>query len=136
MEGLTIPQPQDDPEDEASDTSGGDNCRAEQPQRRRAPIASEEDCLRVLSTLGGLVALGTFSTAQANTIRSIYTAILQHHQRQQAGPARLVVNEQELARQLRNNPELATLLEPLLTEQQIENLVRSGRDADESDDIA
>jgi hypothetical protein len=114
MDEIAIPQPQDDPADEASGRSGGESRRAEQPQRRRPRMMSAADCIAVLSQRVGLVTLRVISTAQANTIRGACTAILQHHERQQHGPARTVVNEKDLAGRLRKNPGLAKLLEPLL----------------------
>jgi hypothetical protein len=133
MDELSIPQPSDDSAGERSRRSGRENHRAKQPRRGRPRIASEEDCLAVLSQLGSQVALGLLSTAQANTIRASYSVVLQHHQRQQSGPARTLVNEQELAKQLRKKPELANLLEPLLTKEQIEMLLRGDMDAEDAD---
>jgi hypothetical protein len=136
MDELSIPDSSDDSADEASGRSGGESCRAEQPQRRRPRIMSAADCIAVLSQLVSLVTLKVISTGQANTIKGACTAILQHHERQQNAPARTVVNEKDLAAQLRKNSELATLLEPLLTDEQIEILVRDGMDADDSDESA
>ena len=136
MEGLSIPEPQDDPAGKASRRSGGKQRRAEDPQQHRAPIASVEDCLAVLTRLGGLVTLGLLGTAEANTIRSTYTEILKYHERQQSGPSRTVVNEKEVAKLLRTHPEYAKLFEPLLSTEQIEELVRGGRDAGDSDAAA
>ena len=136
MDGLSIPERQDDPAGQASRRSGGDKCRGENPQRGRARIASVEECLRVLSQLGSLATLGMLSTAQANTIRSTYTAILQYHERQQSGPTRTITNEKGLAELLRKQPELATLLEPLLSDEQIQMLVRGGKDAGDVDESA
>jgi hypothetical protein len=133
MDELSIPQSLDDSAGDGSRRSGRENHRAEQPRRGRWRIASEMDCLAVLSQLGRQVALGLLSTAQANTIRGAYSTILQHYQRQQSGPARTVVNEQELAKQLRKNPGLANVLEPLLTREQIEMFLRGDMDADDMD---
>jgi hypothetical protein len=136
MEGLSIPEPQEDPAGKASRRSGGKQRRAENPRQGRAPIASVEDCLAMLSRLPNLVTLGLLSTARANTIRSTCTAILQHHERQQSGPSRTVVNEKDLAKLLRTHPEYAKLFEPLLTDEQIEMFVRGGKDAGNSDESA
>ena len=136
MDELSIPEPQDDPEGKASRRSGGKKPRADNPRQGRAPIASVEDCLAVLTRLGGLVTLGLLGTAEANTIRSTYTEILKYHERQQSGPSRTVVNEKEVAKLLRTHPEYAKLFEPLLSTEQIEELVRGGRDAGDSDAAA
>ncbi len=137
MDGLsTIPEPQDDPAGKASRRPGGKQRRTESPQQHRARISSAEDCLAILSRLPSLVTLGLLSTAQANTIRSSCTAILQYHERQQSGPSRTVVNEQDVAKLLQKHPEFASLFETLLTDEQIERLVRGGKDAGDCDDAA
>ena len=90
----------------------------------------------MLSRLPSLVTLELLSTAQANTIRSTCTAILQHHERQQSGPSRTVVNEKDVAKLLQKHPEYAKLFEPLLTTEQIETLMRGGKDAGDADEAA
>ena len=132
----TIPEPQDDPAGKASRRPGGKKPRADNPRQGRAPIASVDDCLAMLSRLPSLVTLGLLSTAQANTIRSPCTAILQHHERQQSGPSRTVVNEKDLAKLFRTHPEYAKLFEPVLTDEQIAMLVRGGKDAGDADEAA
>jgi hypothetical protein len=134
MDELSIPQQSDDSAGKGSRRSGGENHRAEQPRRGRPRIASEENCLAALTQLGSLATLGMLTTAQVNAIRGIYSTLLQYHQRQQSGPARTVGNEQELVRQLRKNPELANLLEPLLTKEQIEMLLRGDMDTEAAEE--
>jgi hypothetical protein len=136
MDGLSVPEPQDDPAGKASRRSGSKKDRSERPEKARAPIASAEDCLAALSKLVSLVALGILSTAQANAIRSTYTAILQYHERHQSGPSRTIADEKDLAKLLRKHPELAKLLEPLLSDEQIEILLRGGKDAADADESA
>jgi hypothetical protein len=132
----TIPEPQDDPAGKASRRPGGKKRRADNPRQGRAAIASAEDCLAMLSRLPSLVTLGMISTATANTIRSTCTAILQYYGRQQSGPSRTVVNEKDVAKLLRTHPEYAKLFEHLLTDEQIEILVRGGKDDGDADEAA
>jgi hypothetical protein len=132
----TIPEPQDDPAGKASRRAGGKQRRAENPQQERRPIASAQDCLAMLSRLPSLVTLGLIGTAQANSIRSSCTAILQYHERQQSGPSRTVVNEPAVAKLLQKHPEFGSLFEALLSDEQIERLVRGGKDAGDCDDAA
>ena len=75
-------------------------------------------------------------TAEANTIRSTYTEILKYHERQQSGPSRTVVNEKDVGKLLQKHPEFGKLFEPLLTVEQIERLVRGGKDAGDCDEAA
>jgi hypothetical protein len=70
-------------------------------------------------------------TAQANTIRATYSTLLQSHDRHEKVPARTIDNE--LVRQLRKNPRLANLVEPFLTKDQIEMVLRGDIDAEDED---
>ena len=90
----------------------------------------------MLSQLGPLMTIGMIRTTQANTLRTIYTTILQFHERQQSGPSRTITNEKGLAELLRKQPELATLLEPLLSDEQIRDALRGGKDAGDVDESA
>ncbi len=135
MDELSIPE-QDDPAGKASRRPGGKQRGAENPRQGRAPIASAEDRLAVLSRLGSLVTLGLLSTAQANTIRSTYTEILKYHERQQSGPSRTVVDEKDVGKLLRKHPEYAKVFEPLLTDEQIEMLMRGGKDDGDANEAA
>ncbi len=132
----TIPEPPDDPAGKASRRPGGKQRRGDNPRQSRAAFSSAEECLAILSRLPSLVTLGLLSTAQANTIRSSCTAILQYHERQQSGPSRTVVNEKDLAKLLQKHPEYGKLFEPLLTDEQIELLVGGGKEAGDSDEAA
>jgi hypothetical protein len=133
MDGLSIPERQDDPDDKSRRSDGGKR-RAEDPQRRRPRILSVEDCLAALSQLPALTTMGMLTTTRVNTIRSVYTTILQYHERQQSGPSRTITNEKGLAELLREQPQLASLLEPVLTDEQIEMFVRGGKDADHAEE--
>ena len=89
-----------------------------------------------MSRLGALLTMGLISTSHANTLRGIYSEILKYHERQQSGPSKTVANEKDLAKVLRKHPELATLLEPMLTNEQIESFMRGGNDAGNDDAAA
>jgi hypothetical protein len=84
-----------------------------------------------LSRLPGLVALGVLPPAQANTIRATYSTLLQSHDRHEKVPARTIDNE--LVRHLRKNPRLANLVEPFLTKDQIEMVLRGDIDPENED---
>jgi hypothetical protein len=75
-----------------------------------------------------MVALGMLSTAKANTIRGTYTAILQHHRQKQAPADRGGANDDALAEMLSRHPELANLLEPLLSAEQIASILGRAKD--------
>ena len=135
MDELSISEP-DDPDNKSSRRSGGKKRRSEKPQQARAPIASVDDCLAMLSKLPGLVTLGLISTAQANAIRGSCAEILRHFERQQSGPSQPVLNIKDVATLLRERPEFAKLFEHLLTDEQVDILLRGGKDAGNDDAAA
>ena len=98
----------------------GDGTRGHRQSRsaRKPPIPSEEQCLQALTQLAGLVALGLLKPAQANTIRGTYRDILQHH-KSKAKEAEKGLSNADVLGLLRKHPEILSLLEPLLTEEQI-----------------
>jgi len=99
---------------------------------RQSHIAGEEECLAALSRLPALVALRMLTTAQANTIRATYTAMLQHHRQQRTKSDHCAgADNDALIAQLVRNPELANLLEPLLSKEQIAAIMaRAGNGSD------
>jgi hypothetical protein len=50
-------------------------------------VASAEQCLRALTQLPGLVAMGMLTPAQANSMRATFATILQHYQKPQPMPS-------------------------------------------------
>ena len=101
-------------------------------ERQRGPdaIPSEIDCLRAIAKLSGLVALKVLSPTQTNAIRGNYESLLRYHRQSQASQSSQISDDRVLAI-LRESPELLSLLEPLLTEEQIALI---GRNVKESDD--
>ena len=75
-----------------------------------------------------MVALGMLSTAQANTIRGSYTAILQHYRQKETSADRGGVADGALVDMLSRHPELANLLEPLLSAEQIASILAQAKE--------
>lgn len=119
---LPAPAPRDDERrPEAAKHSQAD-ARAQQAQGPRR-VVSEEDCLLALGSLPALIAMGLLKTAHANSIRGVYTAILQHY-RQRENPAdRDGVTDEGLIDMLTRHPEYANYLEPLLSAELIATLM-------------
>jgi hypothetical protein len=74
--------------------------------------------------------MGLLTTAQANSIRGSVSEVLRYHERQGSGPSR-TVDDQKLANLLRKCPEAGSVLEPLLSKEQIEMMLRGDGDADD-----
>jgi hypothetical protein len=136
-EPLCLPNPETpnsspgDPHinEEQSQTSSGSNPRAGQRQthtrQHSGRTLSPDECLAALGALPGAVALGLLSTARANSMRGAYAEILRWH-----GQARVQRDEGGLTDDAvlalaRSNPEVLSMLEPFLTDAQIE-LVTGG----------
>ena len=117
--GRNDPANDDPRRDDAGDCHEEARTHRSQGAGRRRPVASEEDCLAALSSLPGLVALGLLSTSQANAIRGVYTAMLQHHRQSRMKNERGGVVDDALVDMLARHPELANLLEPILSAEQI-----------------
>jgi hypothetical protein len=96
---------------------------------RRDAIPSEEDCLRAIAKLPGLVALKILSPSQANSIRANYESLLRHHYQSQASRPSQISDDRVLAI-LCESPELLSLLEPLLTDEQIALIGRNVKESD------
>ena len=126
-EGESAP----DPPDSAQQKSGP----RQKPNRRRkatAQIFDVDDCLRALSQLAGLLAMRIIRPAEANAMRAIYSDIVRHLvQRAQLGRTTEQPDDQEMIETLRRNPGLFTIFEPLLTDAQIQMVLR---DPDETHD--
>lgn len=107
--------------------TGEDAGNGRKRRNGRANVASVEDCLRALTQLPGLLLMGMLTPAQANSMRATFATILQHHQKAQStpipGPATA-----DVVQAVRNNPDLAAVLEPLLTDEQLESLMKEARD--------
>jgi hypothetical protein len=72
--------------------------------------------------------MGMLSTQRANTIRGIYQTILSYHQRSAAHADRTVLTEEYLRQIREESPRALNLLEPLLTDEQLEWLMSGEAD--------
>ena len=94
----------------------------------KQPIESAEDCLAALGRLPALNMLGVLSEKQINAFKGVYSTMLQYYQRQQATPRSANLEEAGILEALRRNPMLANLLEPVLSQEQIDSLMAQARD--------
>lgn len=107
-----------------------EEAHAHRPQgaEKKRHVASEEECLAALSGLPAMVAFGLLSTAKANTIRGAYAAILQHYRQKQNPADRGGMPDDAMIDMLSRHPELANLLEPLLSAEQIASILARAKD--------
>ena len=75
--------------------------------------------------------MGLLTTAQGNAIRGVYSTILQHHDRTRAGREQTQIDDADVMAMLRDNPSLLSMLEPLLTDEQIAAIMEDSRGDDD-----
>ena len=119
MESLPAPQEVDGPGRQQKSGS-------RQGQSRRKPgVPSVDECLVALGALPKLVALGLLSPAQANSARSTYQVILNHHYKQGATQGSRGADKSDLQEALKNSPHLANYFVGLLSDEEIEEILAS-----------
>jgi hypothetical protein len=96
--------------------------------RAKSRVATEHDCLAALSQLPALMTFGLVDVKLANAFKGIYATILQHYQRKTANSEKPTLDRPGLLDMLRKHPDLANMLEPMLSKEQIEALMQQGQD--------
>ena len=91
----------------------------QQSGTKKQSVPDADACLVALGQLPGLVAMGILTTAQANSMRGVYSTILQQHQRTRATRDQAQLDDANVMTILRDNPAMLSMLAPLLTDEQI-----------------
>lgn len=116
--------------------------QGDQQQRRRGRpggrprnrLLTVEELLLNLAQLAGAVAMGIFSPAQANTIKSVYAELLRHQTRPgERGATGQRLAPAALAELVRRDPQVADLIAPLLDEDQLAVLMRAAAERDDGE---
>ena len=119
-----------------SDETRSDHQRKRRDKTNRSSrqaIASDEDCLNALSKMPGLVAMGVLTTAQANSIRGVYSTILGYHQKARNARSVQTLDNDNVLEILRQNPEMISMVESLLTDEQVEMLMNDATDGEDEE---
>lgn len=137
MTTLLLPGPDDDdPDDsnEPTDEPSEDRSRSRGSRgssgprgsrhRRQSSILSEIECLKQLQDLSGLVAIGVMAPSRANTIRANLKETLTYHRRNQSSPDGQKLPDADVLKLARENPEYLSMLEPFLTDEQLDIVMR------------
>jgi hypothetical protein len=131
---IAVPEP-----DPANDHHAGDHHahrRGNERQRGRKAdrhhtnrlVYSRSQCLELLSQLPGMVKIGYLSPSEASAIERILKTILAEHRHAQHPQAASAPAPPDLLKLIRENPELQAWFEPLLSDADLEELMR---DSDE-----
>jgi hypothetical protein len=126
---CTAPSPADEPKNESQRDAGRNRDDAHSNRSERSEIPSCEDCLQAIAALPGLVAMRFLTSAQANSIRATYVAILHYHDRNRQGHSAQLADD-DVLKLWRDQPQLIDLLQPFLTQAQLDLLMREARDDD------
>lgn len=123
----------DGDDDDSQDADGGAE-ESEHPKqnssRRPGTIPDVQACLAALAALAGAVALGYLKAAQANAIRAMYTEILRHHQKNESRSDRKGLADADVAELMRKDPKVFSIMEPFLTDEQIDLVMKNAKDGD------
>jgi hypothetical protein len=114
--------------DDTGEQTGGK--RPNRKQQRKTPdIPSEEECLGAIAQVARLAAMGLLKPAQANAIRGSFREILMYHQRK-AKESEQGISNVDVLDVFQQDPKLLSLLEPLLSQEQIDMILKSGGGGD------
>jgi hypothetical protein len=126
MSTEIIPAPTPDGEGNHDPGNSGDSNREGARRASEKSIPSREDCLKAMGAMPGLVGMRILKPAQANSIRAIYDSILDQHDRVRPGQSAPLADD-DLLQLWRDQPHLIDLLEPLLSQEQLEMIMRKVR---------
>lgn len=127
---LTGPGTPNKDDDDARGADQGNHGQGTGRRRSSKPsIPSHDDCLKALGQLPGMIVMGILTPSQGNAIRSCYQEIIKSYQQQTPNTKPKIDNSYVLDL-LQKDPQLLNLLEPLLTHDQIDLIMR-GNDREE-----
>ncbi len=117
-----------------ADDSSNERGSASRPRGRQCvPIPSVDELLRQLIQLNGAVALGAISSKEANVIQKNVKTVLdvqmRRASRDDTGPS-----QEALAELCRNDPRMLNVIEPFLTDSQM-NLIMSEVTDDQDESV-
>ncbi len=92
-------------------------------------VPSREKCKRAIGSLPGLVAMKVLTPSQSNAIRAAYETLLKEHDKSQYGQ-QAQLSDEDVMNIYRMEPKLVSLIEPLLTTDQV-NMVMTGGNVEE-----
>lgn len=106
------------------------NGQAEDPRESQGAgkpsrhIPTREECLAALAKLPGLIAMKVLSPGAANAIRASYETLLKEYGKAPNGPSGHFSDEDVMS-MFRSHPEMLSLIESLLTQDQIDMVIKS-----------
>ncbi len=126
LELVGLPSPTEEP---TSGEADHDPRRSATGQSRQRRIRSVEECHHALDQLPGMVAMGVIAPAQANAIRGALRDVIAVHQRNAGASPMAATIDRDMLERLRHDPQMMNMMAPLLTPDQIAELMGSTTDA-------
>jgi hypothetical protein len=130
MPHSMIPGPGAEPEKagqeqfhDSQDAGTGPDGRQQRRTAGTSDIPSENDCLRAIIQVGRLAALGLLKPGVANAVRNSFREVLQHY-RGKAKETGKNIADADVLDLLEKDPRLLNLLEPLLSNEQVDMIMR------------
>ncbi|MBC8867948.1 MAG: hypothetical protein H8E44_00950 [Planctomycetes bacterium] len=114
---------------DGGEQAAGENTRQKRRQRKSADIPTEEDCLGAIAQVARLAAMGLLKPAQANSIRGSFRDILSYHQKK-AKENEQGISNADVLDVFQQDPKLLSLLEPLLSQEQIDLILKNSDGGD------
>jgi hypothetical protein len=110
-----------------SSQSREDASASQSRRRRKGRILTADDCRQMLGELPSLITLKLITPAQANAItRTLQTLMSESRASQASGPAK--VADENLIALLREQPHVLEMIEPMLTDEQVDQIMKGVRD--------
>jgi len=128
---LSLPPPPNPEESQSTGATDGPEVRRRPRRGRKSEIPTVDDVLKQVMQVNGMVVLRQLSPQAASTIIMGLKVVLDvQHQREALSQEQLASDA--LVAACRRDPQLVTLLEPLLTDEQLDHLVKEagGEDTD------
>jgi hypothetical protein len=107
--------------------------RDKSKRAKSCQVYDVQKCLEALSQLPGLLMMGYVRPAQANAIRSTLEAILRHYQHTDSTRSGSALKDVDIVSILRTHPELVNLFESMLTDEQLEAVMKEAKDGDDGE---
>ena len=116
---------------DSGEKAGGESASKKRRQRKGPDIPTEEECLGAIAQVARLAAMGLLKPAQANAIRGSFKEILMYPPEEGQGKrARHFQWLMSLRCSSRIPRKLLSLLEPLLSQEQIDMILKNSDGGD------
>jgi len=126
---LSLPPPPNPEERQSTGATDGPEVRRRPRRGRKSEIPTVDELLKQIMQVNGMVVLKHLSPQAASTILTGLKVLLEVQREREAVSQEQLASE-ALVAACRRDPQLVTLLEPLLTDEQLDTLVKEAGEED------